>query len=39
MMMGRMLIENAHDVKLLGRGIIDPSVKWVSVSPILGMYR
>lgn len=26
-MMGRMLIENAHDVKLLGRGIIDPSVK------------
>lgn len=26
-MMGRMLIENVHDVKLLGRGIIDPSVK------------
>ncbi len=26
-MMGRMLIENAHDVKLLGIGIIDPSVK------------
>lgn len=26
-MMGRMLIENTHDVKLLGRGIIDPSVK------------
>ena len=26
-MMGRMLIENAYDVKLLGRGIIDPSVK------------
>lgn len=26
-MMGRMLIENGHDVKLLGRGIIDPSVK------------
>lgn len=26
-MMGRMLIENVHDVKLLGRGIIDSSVK------------
>ena len=26
-MMGRMLIENVQDVKLLGRGIIDPSVK------------
>ena len=26
-MMGRMLIENVHDVKLLGRGIIDPSEK------------
>lgn len=26
-MMGRMLIENVHDVKLLGRGIIDLSVK------------
>lgn len=26
-MMGRMLIENVHDVKLLGRVIIDPSVK------------
>lgn len=26
-MMGRILIENVHDVKLLGRGIIDPSVK------------
>lgn len=26
-MMGRMLIENVYDVKLLGRGIIDPSVK------------
>ena len=26
-MMERMLIENVHDVKLLGRGIIDPSVK------------
>lgn len=26
-MKGQMLIENAHDVKLIGRGIIDPKVK------------
>lgn len=26
-MKGQMLIENAHDVKLIGRGIIDPKIK------------
>ena len=26
-LMGQVLIENVHDVKLMGRGIIDPSVK------------
>lgn len=30
-LMGRVLIENVHDVKLLGRGIIDHSIKEVFV--------